>query len=112
VVANGSRAEDEHEREPEAGRMLRPEARVLGEEAVIPDEHVIRPPPNRFTHELRADEPYRFDMSGRPGETHGVLARGTPVLLLREEGDRSRVVDGAGVYVEVPSSSLEAISPG
>ncbi|HYU84939.1 MAG TPA: hypothetical protein VEK80_09030 [Kribbellaceae bacterium] len=97
--------------EPEPGVMLRPEAVVLGEEALVPAHHLVQPPPNRFTHRLVADEPYWFDR-GRPGrsrEPDGVLAAGTPVVLLAEGGDRCRVVDGNGLYVEVRRSSLRPL---
>ncbi len=87
--------------------MLRPEAVVLGEEALVPASNLVQPPPNRFTHELVVDEPYWFD---RPGRGHrrpdGVLRAGTPVAVLVEGEDRCRVVDGRGAYVEVRRSSL------
>ncbi len=86
--------------------MLRPEAVVLGDEALVPPAHLVRPPPNRFTHELTVDEPYRFDRPGGGAGPEGVLPAGTPVVLLVEGDDRCRVVDGRGLYVEVRRSSL------
>jgi hypothetical protein len=92
--------------------MLRPEAQVLPDEALVPDTNVVRPPPNRFTHKLLVDEPYRFDRPERPGEPDGVLAAGTPVALLVEGPERCRVVDGRGLYVEVRRASLDTLSDG
>ncbi|HKE98394.1 MAG TPA: hypothetical protein VKG45_05640 [Actinomycetes bacterium] len=89
--------------------MLRPEAMVLGEEALIPAHNLVRPPPNRFTHELVVDEPYWLDRPGRRAQQpDGTLDAGTPVVLLVEADDHCRVVDGRGLYVQVRRSSLRA----
>ncbi len=71
--------------------------------------NIIRPPPNRFTHELLADEPYRLDRSEDAGEPDGVFPAGTPVVLLVEGPDSCRVVDGDGLYVEVRRESLRKL---
>ena len=89
--------------------MLRPEARVLDDEALVPQASLVRPPPNRFTHELVVDEPYRVDRSEPTGEPGGVLHAGTPVAVLREGRERCRVVDGGGLYVEVRRASLRKL---
>src|SRR6266511_5360855 len=95
------------EPKPEAGEILRPEAVVLGDEAIIPASNFIRPPPNRFTHDLAVDEPYKFEHPMRTDDQpDGILRAGTPVVLLVEGDDRCRVVDGRGLYVEVRRSSL------
>jgi hypothetical protein len=109
-VAGEGRRSDDSENNPEAGVMLRPEAVVLPDDAVVPDENVIRPAPNRFTHELFVDEPYRFDRSDAAGEPDGVLPAGTPVVVLVEGTDRSRVVDGRGLYIDVRRASLRKLS--
>lgn len=93
----------------EAGRMLRPEPVVLGEEALVPDRNVVDPAPNRFTHELTEDEPYRFDRPEPSDEFDGVLAAGTPVVLLVDGPERCRVVDGRGLYVEVRCASMREL---
>ena len=103
--------EPEHEGKPEPGVMLRPEAVVLGDETLVPAANLIHPPPNRFTHELRLEEPYWFDRPGHaPAKPDGVLRAGTPVVLLVEGEDRCRVVDGAGLYVAVRRSSLQQLA--
>jgi hypothetical protein len=79
---------------------------VLGEEALLPERNVVRPPPNRFTHQLTVDEPYRLDRPERSAEPDGVFPAGTRVVLLVEGPDRCRVVDGRGLYVEVRRDSL------
>lgn len=95
---------------PDPGRMLRPDPVVLGEEALVPERNVIEPPPNRFTHVLTDDEPYRFDRPESPREFDGVFAAGTPVALLVDGPERCRVVDGRGLYVEITRASLRALS--
>jgi hypothetical protein len=86
--------------------MLRPETSVLSDEALVPEGNVVRPAPNRFTHELLVDEPYRFERPERADEPDGVLPAGTPVVVLVDGPDRCRVVDGSGLYVEVRRESL------
>jgi hypothetical protein len=104
VAGEGGRPGDE----PDRG-VVRPEAVVLGEDAVVPERNIVRPPPNRFTHELSVDEPYRLDRPKSGDEPDGVLPAGTRVALLVEEADRSRVVAGSGLYVEVRRSSLRRL---
>jgi hypothetical protein len=89
-------------------KWLRPKVTVLEEKALVPDANVITPAPNRFTHELVTDEPFRFDRPERSEEPDGVLAAETPVVLLVEASERCRVVDGTGLYVEVRCASLRA----
>jgi hypothetical protein len=89
--------------------MLRPDAIVLGEEALVPDANVVRPAPTRLTHELVVDEPYRFDESDRAGDPDGILAAGTPVLLLAEGPEFCRVADGSGLAVDVRRTSLREL---
>jgi hypothetical protein len=93
----------------EPGVILRPDVSVLDDEALVPEQNVVRPAPNRFTHELLADEPYRFDRPERAGEPDGVLPAGTRVVLLVEGADSCRVVDGNGLYVEVSPTSLRKL---
>ena len=92
--------------QPEAGVIRRPDAVVLGEDALVPERNLVQPPPNRFTHELLVDEPYRLDRPEPADEPDGVLPAGTPVVLLVEGAERCRVVDGSGLYVEVRRASL------
>jgi hypothetical protein len=111
-VADDRPGGEEPDSDPTAGRMLRPDATVLGDEALVPASNLVRPAPNRFTHELIADEPYWLD---RPGPAHGpdgVLAAGTPVAVLVEGADRYRVVDRTGLYVEVRRASLRELPAG
>lgn len=100
---------DEPGTDSDAGVMLRPETSVLADEALVPEGNVIRPAPNRFTHELLVDEPYRFDRPESAGAPAGVLPAGTPVVLLVEGPDRCRVVDGSGLYVDVRCTSLRKL---
>lgn len=93
------------ERKRRPGVVRRPKPSVLSDDALVPEANLIRPPPNRFTHELAVDEPYRFD-GPEQGDPVGVLGAGTPVVLLAEEPDGCRVVDGRGLYVRVRCASL------
>lgn len=110
-MAGRTRPRDEEaEPDPGAGTMLRPEAAILADETLIPRTNLVRPPPNRFTHELAVDEPYRLDRPERAGEPDGVLSAGTRVAVLVEDGERCRVVDGSGLYVEVRRTSLRELT--
>jgi hypothetical protein len=102
-------AGDEERPADEPGVILRPDVRVLRDEALVPEQNVVRPPPNRFTHELVAAEPYRFDRPARGEEPDGVLPAGTRVVLLVEDADGCRVVDGSGLYVAVSRTSLRKL---
>ena len=87
--------------------FTRPETRVLPTESLVPPESLIRPPPNRFTHETVARTPFTY-ASSRGAREDGALAAGTKVVVMRtdEEDRRSAVVDASGLYVIVPTSSL------
>jgi hypothetical protein len=103
----------------ESGRVLRPDFVVLGDEALVPGPGVVTPPPERFTHELVRDEPYWHGVPDRSGgrgpernrEPDGVLAAGTPVVVVGRAGGRSRVVDATGLLAEVPTASLKEAEP-
>jgi hypothetical protein len=105
-VAGKDRGPDDR---PEAGVVRRPEAVVLGEEALVPERNVVKLPPNRFAHELLVDEPYRLDRPWRGDDPDGVLPSGTRVVLLIECHGRCCVVDGSGLYVEVRRASLRKL---
>jgi hypothetical protein len=91
------------------GHMRRPAFSILGDDALVPDSNLIRPPPNRFSHELVVDEPYRFDRAEPAPEPDGVFSAGTLVLLVVDGPERCRVADGRGVVVEVRRSSLREL---
>lgn len=96
----------------DTGGFLRPDPTVLAEEALVPRHNLVDPPPTRFTHELASDEPYWYDRPrgrGRAGEPDGVLAAGTPVVLMVDGKQRSRIVDPQGRYVEVSTASLREL---
>jgi hypothetical protein len=96
----------------DSGVFLRPDPIVLAEKALIPEHNLVEPPPNRFTHELTVDEPYWYDRPAkqRTSEPDGVFPAGTPVVLMVDREQRSRVVDGQGRYVEVSSASLRELA--
>lgn len=88
--------------------VLRPERVVLGADALIPEDNLVRPAPRRFTHELAGDEAYRFHRrdSGHPD---GVLAAGTRVVVARPGEQWSRVIDARGLAVEVRTANLRRL---
>ena len=91
--------------------FVRPDAVVLPESAMVPDENVIRPAPNRFTHELARPQPFHFGPAGQEGRPpDGELPAGTRVVLLvHDGGPRCRVADARGIYVEVDYDALKVI---
>jgi hypothetical protein len=92
--------------------FIRPEAVVLPESALVPDGNVIRPAPNRFTHELTRNEPFYYGGAQQGGPPDGELPVGTKVVLLfHDAGAYCRVADGRGLYVEVGYDGLRAIAP-
>lgn len=92
--------------EPPEGVVLRPEAVVLPDAALVPESNVARPVPTELTHELVVDEPFSFDRSEPGGEPDGIIPAGTGVVLLRVHGDRCRIADGSGLSVDVRRSSV------
>lgn len=90
-------------------RMLRPQAVTLPDDALVPKENLVSPPPDKFTHKLRHAQPYFFDRA-RDAKPRGELAAGTPVVLLSHgSGAWCRVVDGRGLRVETAFDGLTAI---
>lgn len=91
--------------------MRRPPMRVVPARAVLPAERWVQPPPNRFTHQVVAAQPFTFgDTAGAPAA--GRLAAGAKVVLLvRHRGDACRVVDALGRYIRTAFSGLRPLTP-
>lgn len=90
--------------------FIRPKFVILPENSIVPDENVITPPPNQFTHELTRAEPFYFTgpQQGRPAD--GQLLQGArAVLLVYDGGSYCRVADESGLYVVVKYDSLKKI---
>jgi hypothetical protein len=88
--------------------MLRPKARVLSHSALVPSSRLIKPPPSRFTHELKRSQPYYYER-GR-GKPDGKFAAGTQVVLLEYGGgDYAWVADAQGLRVETAYRGLRAL---
>lgn len=92
--------------------FVRPEAKVLPKESLVPAASLIHPPPNRFTHETVAETPFAYAASPPAAADDGELAAGTKVVLLRADGERAGVVDAHGLYVVVPAASLRPLDEG
>lgn len=90
--------------------FVRPKATILDEGAVVPDENLISPAPNQFTHELTRSQPFYFKGAAQADAPDGELPAGTKVVLLTDEGNGyCRVVDGQGLCVEVKCGSLKKL---
>ncbi len=100
---------DDDETAADDALMLRPDTVTLPDDALVPECQFVRPPPNRFTHEVVVDEPYRLAREDRAGEPHGVLPAGTRVVVLAEGQDDCRVVDDTGLHVVVRRANLQEL---
>ena len=91
-------------------RMLRPDATVLPESALVPDAN-LKPPPTRFTHQVVAEQPFHYTAAQAGDVPDGRFAPGTQLLLL-EHGDGHPlcwVQDGRGVCAVTPFAGLRAL---
>jgi len=81
------------------GRMLRPEAVVVEDSALVPRGALVRPPPNQFTHVVSKRQPFYY---GARASAHadGEFPKGTRLVLMVYRGGKTcRVVDRQGLYV-------------
>ena len=94
----------------DCGRMERPAATVLPEEALVPEECVVRPAPTVFTHQLTAELPFRYTTSDQDSPPAGVLAAGSRVVLEKQAGDICQVIDGRGLRLTLSCRGLRHLS--
>jgi hypothetical protein len=88
--------------------VLRPAQTVLPDSALGSEPAVVVPPPNRFTHAVRAKQPF-FAGTALTGEPAGTLPAGTKVVLMvRGKGDVARVIDRRGRYL---TTSFKGLRP-
>ena len=87
-----------------------PKAKVLSRKAVVPDDNLIRPAPNQFTHEVKRAQGYYFKGARQGSPPDGEFAEGTEVVLLvYDGGSYCRVADGQGLYVETEYEGLKKL---
>ena len=80
--------------------MQRPEPRVLGADALVPEQNLIDPPPNQFTHRVTSAQPFYFAEPEAGSPPSGTFDAGTLVVLLAHDGGPTCwVADGRGLYV-------------
>jgi len=85
---------------------LEPEADLASPE-VSP---TVSPPPNRFTHVVRARQPFYVGETATD-EPGGTLAAGAKVVLMvRGKGDTCRVIDRRGRYVLTSCKGLKPLA--
>jgi len=90
--------------------FLRPKATVLPESALIPEKNLISPAPNQFTHRLMREQIYYYDMAREGVPPDGLLPAETKVVLLvHDGGERCRIADGRGLYVEIEYVALRKL---
>ncbi|MCU7826874.1 hypothetical protein [Kitasatospora sp. DSM 101779] len=89
--------------------VRRPEVSVLGSRSVVPRDKVARPPPNRFTHTLDADQPSWYDHHRPEGPPDGILPIGTALVLLVEADPYCGVVAPSGLHVAVHRARLQVL---
>lgn len=91
-------------------QFIRPKAEILPEGSLIPDENMISPPPNQFTHQLTDSQPFYYTGAMQASPSDGEFPKGTKVVLLRYDGGSyCRVADDRGVYAEIEYESLEKL---
>lgn len=90
--------------------MMRPKATVLPASAQVPDQNLIRPPPNQFTHEVKREQPYYFNGPHQAAPPEGKFSAGTQVVLLTHDGGPvCRVADHQGLYVATAFDGLRPL---
>ncbi len=88
-------------------RMLRPKATVLPDAALVPSAN-LKPPPRRFTHEVVAEQAFRYAPSDAAPAGH--FAPGTRLRLLEHDaGPLCRVQDRSGLCVVTAFAGLRAL---
>jgi hypothetical protein len=91
-------------------QFIRPKAEILSEESLIPDENLISPPPNQFTHELKEMKSYYYISAAQATPPDGEFPEGAKVVLLRYDGGSyCRVVDERGIYAETEYDGLRKL---
>lgn len=90
--------------------MLRPAQTVMPASALASEPVVVLPPPNRFTHVVRARQPF-YAGATATGEPGGMLPAGAKVVLMvRGTRDAARVIDRRGRYVTTSFKGLRPLS--
>jgi len=91
-------------------RMIRPRAIVLPDSAQVPDQNVIEPVPNQFTHEVQSQQPYHYVVPPPTVPPAGEFAPGTKVVLLvHDGGPLCHVADARGLYVATAIAGLRKL---
>jgi len=90
--------------------IIRPKATVLPESAMLPEENLVQPAPTRFTHEVKADQPYYYAVPHSADSPDGTFPAGTQVVLMpHHEGPMCQVVDGQGLRVVTRLAGLRPL---
>jgi hypothetical protein len=79
----------------------------LPESALVPDQNLLQPPPNQFTHKIKAEQPYYYIGPRQAAAPEGTFLAGTKVVLLFHDGGPvCHVADGRGLYVATAFDGL------
>jgi hypothetical protein len=107
---NNSTTESSAEPAEAQGEILRPEAAILPDDALIPRPNLISPAPNQFTHELAFPQPFYYARAQPETPPDGELPATTRVILMAYSGGiYCWVVDGQGLYVEIEYGGLRKL---
>ncbi len=90
--------------------FIRPKATVLPDSATIPDANLIRPAPDRFSHRVRAPQPYYYASPRNDDAPDGTFDTGAEVVVLSHAGGRwCHVADARGLHVVTAFDGLQAL---
>ncbi|HEX9290878.1 MAG TPA: hypothetical protein VF904_15265 [Anaeromyxobacteraceae bacterium] len=90
--------------------VIRPEAVVLDDSAVVPKGRRISPPPNQFTHELARAQRYGFTGAADEKPSGELPAGAKVVLIAYDGGSHCHVIDARGLYVRLEYDALKKIT--
>jgi hypothetical protein len=90
-------------------RMQRPDQSILSDDALVPEQSLVVPPPSDFTHELTQEQSYRYLGSKKSSGSDGKLPAGTKVVVVTEHGDTCDVIDGRGLQVTTKTAGLRRL---
>ena len=90
--------------------MKRPNASVLPDSALVPESNLLLPPPQQFTHVVKAEQPYYYLGPHQAAPPEGSFVAGTKLVITSHEGAFCRVVDARGLHVSTALAGLEPIS--
>jgi hypothetical protein len=85
----------------------RPKTTVLPDAALVPAANLVQPAPMRFTHQVKAAQPYFYIAPQGHAQADGQFEAGTCVVLRDDTHEAwCQVVDGRGLCVVTARGGL------